>query len=60
MLLKDTPFVAESPLSVFGTPSICFDSSTVSASQFVFYFWKISLELTSAVNPPLFAEEDWP
>ena len=26
-----------------------------------FFFWrKISPELTSAANPPLFAEEDWP
>ena len=28
---------------------------------FVFFFLrKITLELTSAANPPLFAEEDWP
>ena len=28
---------------------------------FFFIFWrKISPELTSATNPPLFAEEDWP
>ena len=29
-----------------------------------FVFWdflrKVSPELTSAINPPLFAEEDWP
>ena len=25
-----------------------------------FFLWKISPELTSAANPPLFAEEDWP
>ena len=25
-----------------------------------FFFRKISPELTSAANPPLFAEEDWP
>ena len=25
-----------------------------------FFFWKISPELTSAANPPLFTEEDWP
>ena len=29
-------------------------------SLFYFLFWKISPELTSAANPPLFAEEDWP
>ena len=27
---------------------------------FVFFFRKISPELTSAANPPLFAEEGWP
>ena len=27
---------------------------------FFFFFRKISPELTSASNPPLFAEEDWP
>ena len=27
---------------------------------FFFFLWKISPELTSAANPPLFAEEDWP
>ena len=32
-------------------------------SQFIYLFTflrKISLELTTAPNPPLFAEEDWP
>ena len=27
---------------------------------FLFFLRKISSELTSAANPPLFAEEDWP
>ena len=28
---------------------------------FIFFFWrKITFELTSTTNPPLFAEEDWP
>ena len=27
---------------------------------FFFFLRKISPELTSAANPPLFAEEDWP
>ena len=27
---------------------------------FLFFLRKISPELTSAANPPLFAEEDWP
>ena len=27
---------------------------------FCFFLRKISPELTSAANPPLFAEEDWP
>ena len=26
----------------------------------IFFLRKISSELTSAANPPLFAEEDWP
>ena len=29
-------------------------------SSFFFFLRKISPELTSAANPPLFAEEDWP
>ena len=29
-------------------------------SNFFFFLRKISPELTSATNPPLFAEEDWP
>ena len=28
--------------------------------SFLFFLRKISPELTSAANPPLFAEEDWP
>ena len=28
--------------------------------KFFFFLRKISPELTSATNPPLFAEEDWP
>ena len=28
--------------------------------SFSFFFLNISRELTSAANPPLFAEEDWP
>ena len=31
-----------------------------SAISFLFFLRKISPELTSAANPPLFAEEDWP
>ena len=27
---------------------------------FFSFLWKISPKLTSATNPPLFAEEDWP
>ena len=40
------------------SPSI--HSSTFSLAFFGFVLRKISPELTSAVNPPLFAEEDWP
>ena len=29
-------------------------------SLIIFFLRKISPELTSATNPPLFAEEDWP
>ena len=33
----------------------------VEASLFIYLFLrKLSPELTSAANPPLFAEEDWP
>ena len=35
--------------------------STAELVKFLFFFLrKISSELTSATNPPLFAEEDWP
>ena len=38
------------------------DSSKELSQMLTFFFFlrKISPELTSAANPPLFAEEDWP
>ena len=42
--------------------SLYFSASTCLRNIYVLFFfmWKISPELTSATNPPLFAEEDWP
>ena len=48
--------VCLAPRPMFFSPSI-----TLFYYQFHNFFWsKISPELTSAANPPLFAEEDWP
>ena len=41
------------------TSSNCLVSS-VFFQDFLFFLRKISPELTSAANPPLYAEEDWP